>query len=131
LIAVAVLSSGCASSGGFATQTQTPQPVARDAMSAASSSPLLRTFPQSSLSVPTVFAHVCGHPGREVAVTVVPVTIPRALCDLTGVVVDYGFAFLSVPSSGRSAMHADGPSSSSSLVITVDPSSGDVTIGGP
>jgi hypothetical protein len=40
-------------------------------------------------AVPPEFRPACGRPGSRVIVRQVPVTIPHALCDLTGVTVSY------------------------------------------
>jgi len=40
-------------------------------------------------SVPPEFRPACGRPGSRVIVRQVPVTIPHALCDLTGVSLSY------------------------------------------
>jgi hypothetical protein len=39
--------------------------------------------------VPEEFRPACGHPGARVIVRHFPVTIPHALCDLTGVALSY------------------------------------------
>ena len=40
-------------------------------------------------AVPPEFRPACGRPGSHVVVRQVPVTIPHALCDLTGVSLSY------------------------------------------
>jgi hypothetical protein len=40
-------------------------------------------------AVPAEFRPACGHPGAQVEVRKVPVTIRHAACDLTGVAVSY------------------------------------------
>src|SRR5579872_3438762 len=40
-------------------------------------------------AVPPEFRPACGRPGSHVVVRQVPVTIPHALCDLTGVILSY------------------------------------------
>ena len=41
-------------------------------------------------AIPTEFRAACGHPGAQVEVRKVPVTISHAACDLTGVAISYG-----------------------------------------
>jgi hypothetical protein len=86
-----------------------------------------------SLTLPPEFIPACGHPGTQVSITqALPVTVPRAACDLTGVVLSHGSATLSVPTSGRSGVVTSGVGeTNNALIITVDPSSGDVSIGPP
>jgi hypothetical protein len=50
-------------------------------------------------AVPPEFRPACGHPGSHVIVRQVPVTIPHAICDLTGV-------RLSCPGHGGAAVTA-------------------------
>lgn len=70
---------------------------------------------------------VCGHPGSTLILTRLPVTIRHSDCDLTGVEVRYGMTGVTVPSSGIVGANADGISSSTTLIATVDPATGDVT----
>ena len=54
-------------------------------------------------AVPPEFRPACGRPGSRVIVRQVPVTIPHALCDLTGVTLSYpgrGGATVTAPGSG-------------------------------
>jgi len=52
--------------------------------------------PQSG--IPAEFRAACGHPGAQVMVRKVPVTVPHAACDLTGVVITYrNYAGATVP----------------------------------
>ena len=54
-------------------------------------------------AVPPEFRPACGRPGSHVIVRQVPVTIPHALCDLTGVTLSYpghGGATVTAPGSG-------------------------------
>lgn len=81
--------------------------------------------PQQTL--PESVRAACGHPGAQVRLTAVPLTVPRAQCDLTGVVVLYGDVGVTVPSDGGVEGVADGISSSSELGANVDPTTGDVT----
>ena len=53
-------------------------------------------------AVPPEFRPACGRPGSRVIVRQVPVTIPHALCDLTGVALSYpghGGATVTAPGS--------------------------------
>ncbi len=77
--------------------------------------------------VPEYLRAACGHPGAQVTLATVPITIPRAQCDLTGVVVLYGQIGVTVPSEGGVNGVADGISSASELTASVDPITGDVT----
>ena len=83
---------------------------------------------QVNTAVPTVFVPACGHPGTQVTVTALPVTIPRAQCDLTGVVVLYGQTGVTVPAHGGVQADADGTSGATDIGAYVDPSTGDVTL---
>ena len=49
--------------------------------------------------VPEEFRPACGRPGSHVIVRRFPVTIPHALCDLTGVAISY-------PRHGGATVHA-------------------------
>jgi hypothetical protein len=54
-------------------------------------------------AVPPECRPACGRPGSHVIVRQVPVTIPHALCDLTGVILSYpghGGATVTAPGSG-------------------------------
>lgn len=94
-----------------------------------SPSPLAPTDePAEVPTVPDAFAAACGQPGSEVTVTELPVTVPRAQCDLTGVIVHYGMSSITVPSSGEAGGGGDGPVGGSDLVVDVDGLTGDVTI---
>lgn len=53
--------------------------------------------------VPAEFQAACGQPGAKVTVTSVPVTVRHADCDLTGVMITYGLAQVSVPTPGKTA----------------------------
>ena len=75
--------------------------------------------------IPPEFRAACGHPGAQVQVRRVPVTIPHAACDLTGVAIFYrdrGGA--TVPHGGGGT----GISNSSGFELTVHPGTLDVTI---
>jgi hypothetical protein len=81
-------------------------------------------------AIPEELRAACGHPGAQAVVTVVPITIPRAQCDLTGVVVLYGQTGVTVPNQGGVEADADGISSSTEFGANVDPTTGDVTFSG-
>ena len=52
-------------------------------------------------AIPTEFRTACGHPGAQVEVRKVPVTISHAACDLTGVAISYrDFGGATVPHGG-------------------------------
>src|SRR5947207_9992085 len=53
----------------------------------ASAAPKPAISPQPA--IPIEFRAACGHPGAQVEVRKVPVTIPHAACDLTGVAISY------------------------------------------
>ena len=75
-------------------------------------------------AVPPEFRPACGRPGSDVTVRQVPVTVPHALCDLTGVILSY-------PGRGGAAVPAspgDGVASSSGFQIQVDAYTQDVTV---
>jgi hypothetical protein len=80
--------------------------------------------------VPAAFASACGHPGAQVVITAVPLTISHAQCDLTGVVVSYGTAGVTIPATGGVGAAADGVTVSTTLIAEVDPTTRDVTITG-
>ena len=75
-------------------------------------------------AVPPEFRPACGHPGSHVTVQRVPVTVPHALCDLTGVIVSYpGRGGATVPGSpGRGVANSKG------LQLRVDARNRDVTV---
>jgi len=126
-----VLASGCAShgSGHAAAPTGPSIPLsAVPVVTTAATSPAATASSALPLRVPEVFAAACGHPGAQVTVTDLPVTIPRALCDLTGVVVVYGETGVTIPASGGVQANADGTSGATDIGAFVDPSTGDVTL---
>ena len=52
----------------------------------------------SRAAIPPEFRAACAHPGARVTVRKVPVTVPHASCDLTGVVISYpGYGGATVP----------------------------------
>jgi hypothetical protein len=75
-------------------------------------------------AVPPEFRPACGRPGSDVTVRQVPVTVPHALCDLTGVILSYpGCGGAAVPDSpGR------GVGNSMGFQVRVDARTQDVTI---
>jgi hypothetical protein len=89
--------------------------------------------------VPAQFSKVCSRPGTTVVLTEVPVVVPRARCNLTGVMIRCREAGATVPTSGH--VHEDvdtimrgatgggyAITGGASITIDVDPASGDVTI---
>jgi hypothetical protein len=79
----------------------------------------------SRAGVPAEFRAACGHPGTQVNVRKVPVTVPHAACDLTGVMItyrDYGGAV--VPRGGGGT----GIGNSSGFRMTIQPGSLDVSV---
>jgi hypothetical protein len=81
-------------------------------------------------ALPESLGAACGHPGAQAVVTDVPITVPKAQCDLTGVVVLYGQTGVTVPGEGEVQADLDGISSSFEFDANVDPSTGDVTFSG-
>jgi hypothetical protein len=74
-------------------------------------------------AVPAEFRPACGRPGARVIVRQVPVTVPHALCDLTGVIVSYpGHGGMTVPAPGR------GTGNGQSMRVEVDARTRDVTV---
>lgn len=74
-------------------------------------------------AIPAEFRPACGRPGSRVVVRQVPVTVPHALCDLTGVMLSY-------PGHGGAVVPAPGHGVGNSLgsQIEVDARTLDVTI---
>ena len=66
-----------------------------------------------------VFGSCLRAPWRAGGLTDVPITVPKAQCDLTGVVVLYGSTGVTVPSAGGVEANADGISSPSSSARTL------------
>jgi hypothetical protein len=77
--------------------------------------------------VPEYVRAVCGHPGAQVRLATVPITIPRDECDLTGAVVLYGPSGVTVPAEGGVTADYDAISGGSDVSANVDPITGDVT----
>ena len=79
----------------------------------------------SRAAIPAEFRAACGHPGAQVNVRKVPVTVPHAACDLTGVMItyrDYGGAVVPRGDGGTSI------GTSSGFTMTIQPGSLDVSI---
>lgn len=75
-------------------------------------------------AVPPEFRPACGHPGSGVTVRQVPVTVPHALCDLTGVILSYpGRGGAAVPDSPGT-----GVANSRGIQVEVDAHTMDVTV---
>jgi hypothetical protein len=73
--------------------------------------------------VPEEFQPACGRPGSRVIVRHFPVTIPHALCDLTGVAISYpGYGGATVPRGSGSI------GTSSGFTLVVHPGTLDVTV---
>ena len=76
-------------------------------------------------AVPAEFRAACGHPGAQVNVRKVPVTVPHAACDLTGVMItyrDYGGAVVPRGGGGTSTGNSSG------FTMTIQPGSLDVSV---
>jgi hypothetical protein len=81
--------------------------------------------PAKPPAVPAEFRAACGHPGAQVEVRKVPLTISHAACDLTGVAISYkNYGGATVPKGGG----GNGIGNSSGFTLTVHPGSLDVTI---
>ena len=81
------------------------------------------TIRRDLTAVPVEFRPACGRPGSRVIVRQVPVTVPHALCDLTGVIVSYpGHGGMTVPAPGH------GTGNSKSMRVEVDAGTRDVTV---
>jgi hypothetical protein len=81
------------------------------------------TVSRDLAAVPPEFRPACGRPGSGVTVRQVPVTVPHALCDLTGVTLSYpGHGGAVVPSPGH------GVGNSKGIQVRVDARTLDVTI---
>ena len=79
-------------------------------------------------AIPAEFRAACGHPGAQVEVRKVPVTISHAACDLTGVAISYrDFGGATVPHGGGGT----GIGNSNGFELTVHSGSLDVTITAP
>ena len=79
-------------------------------------------------AIPPEFRAACGHPGAQVEVRKVPVTVSHAACDLTGVAISYrDFGGATVPHGGGGT----GIGNSNGFELTVHSGSLDVTITAP
>lgn len=76
------------------------------------------------------FRTACGHPGSQVVLTTLPMTIAHTSCDLTGVIVLYGNSGLTIPQRDNVTVVADGSPISTTLTADVDPTTKDVTLTG-
>ena len=82
-------------------------------------------------ALPPNLQAACGHPGTHVHLTHVPITVSRAECDLTGVVVIYRNAGATVPAKpGGVSGFADGTTAATSGTINVAVTKKSVTIDG-
>jgi len=83
-----------------------------------------KTLCRNLTTVPPEFRPACGHPGSRVTVRQVPVMVPHALCDLTGVILSYpGHGGAAVPDSPGS-----GVANSKGIQVEVDAHTRDVTV---
>lgn len=83
-----------------------------------------KTVGRDLTAVPPEFRPACGRPGSDVTVGQVPVTVPHALCDLTGVILSYpGRGGAVVPGSP-----GEGVANSMGFQIQVDAHTQDVTV---
>ena len=83
-----------------------------------------KTVARDLTAVPPEFRPVCGRPGSRVTVRQTPVTVPHALCDLTGVILSYpGRGGAAVPDSPGS-----GVANSMGIQVQVDAHTQDVTV---
>ena len=86
------------------------------------------TPPAIPPAIPPEFRAACGHPGAQVEVRKVPVTVSHAACDLTGVAISYrDFGGATVPHGGGGT----GIGNSNGFELTVHSGSLDVTITAP
>jgi hypothetical protein len=83
-----------------------------------------KTVGRDLTAVPPEFRSACGRPGSDVTVRKAPVTVPHALCDLTGVILSYpGHGGAAVPDSpGSGVWNSEG------FRIQVDAHTQDVTV---
>ena len=99
--------------------------VAGCASAAPPAPPALPAPTAAGPAIPPEFRAACGHPGAQVEVHTVPVTISHAACDLTGVAISYrnrGGATVPHGGGGTGIGNSDG------FELTVRPGSLDVTI---
>jgi hypothetical protein len=130
-IAIAVALTFGAVSCASSTQGQAVVPISAPSSDMRSSDLQRPTSAASSASqlpaVPAYLRAACGHPNAQATLVTVPITIPRDLCDLTGVVVLYGQTGVTVPSDGEVQAFADFTWGAAELSADVDPTTGDVT----
>jgi hypothetical protein len=82
-----------------------------------------QTIRRDLTAVPAEFRPACGRPGTQVTVRQVPVTVPHAACDLTGVSLSFpGRGGATVPAPGSAVANSKG------FQLRVDSVTGDVTI---
>jgi hypothetical protein len=115
LVLAAGAVAGCASAAPQASPASPASPV----------SPVSPASPAARPAIPPEFRAACGHPGAQVEVHTVPVTISHAACDLTGVAISYrnrGGATVPHGGGGTGIGNSDG------FELTVHPGSLDVTI---
>jgi hypothetical protein len=95
----------------------------------ASAAPSAPSAPSAARpAIPPEFRAACGHPGAQVEVRKVPVTISHAACDLTGVAISYrDFGGATVPHGGGGTSIG----TSNGFVLAVHSGSLDVTITAP
>lgn len=87
----------------------------------------------SATAVPDEFRAACAHPGTQVQVLTVPVTVRHSACDLTGVTVRYGFASVAIPEHGHAEGHVEtlvATTTPTRVEVTVDEKTHDVTVTG-
>ena len=99
--------------------------VAGCASAAPPASPASPASSAARPAIPPEFRAACGHPGAQVEVHTVPVTISHAACDLTGVAISYqnrGGATVPHGGGGTSIGNSDG------FELAVHSGSLDVTI---
>lgn len=79
-------------------------------------------------TVPAELRTACGHPRSRVSVRG-PFTVPRYLCDLTGVHLVYQGVTVTVPSQGNASQiaHADGPDGSTTTTVTARQNAGKIS----
>ena len=83
-----------------------------------------KTIGRDLTPVPAEFRPACGRSGSRVTVRQFPVTVPHALCDLTGVILSYpGRGGVTVPDSPGS-----GVGNSMGFGLQVDADTQDVTV---
>jgi len=125
LIAIGAVS--CASATPDQLQARAPISSELQSTQPSVSGPPVSSPPQA---LPESLRAACGHPGAQAVLTAVPITVLKAQCDLTGVVVHWGETGVTVPLEGGVHGDWDGISSSFEFGADVDPATGDVTFNG-